>query len=150
MELRDLMLLVHIASAGTWLGANMVQMATPPLALAQGPETAAGWMRISAGLMRRLYMPASVLLLASGVGLVVNSPVYGFADLFVTIGFTVIIIGAVLGMVVFGPAAERAARAIESGDAPTFKAATGRIARFGALDTVLVLVAITAMILRLN
>lgn len=144
------MLLVHIASAGTWLGANMVQMATPGLALAAGPETAAGWMRITAGLMKRLYMPASILLLASGVGLVLNSPIYGFADLFVTIGFAVIVVGAVLGMVVFGPGAERAARAIEAGDIPGIRAATGRLARFGALDTVLVLVAITVMIVRLD
>ena len=143
------MLLIHIASAGTWLGANMVQMATPGLALAQGPATAAGWARITAALARRLYMPASILLLASGVGLVMNSPVYGFGDLFVNIGFAVIVIGAVLGIVVFAPNAERLARAYEVGDQPEIKAANGRLARFGALDTVLVLVAIAVMILRL-
>ena len=32
MELRDVMLVVHIAGAGTWLGANMIQAVVPGLA----------------------------------------------------------------------------------------------------------------------
>lgn len=149
MEVREVMVWVHIASAGSWLGANVVQMAVPRMAMAQGTATAAGWFRITAGLARKLYMPVSILLLASGVGLVLNSPVYTFGHLFVTIGFAVIIIAAVLGAVVFGPGAERAARAIESGDQTAIKAAIGRLAGFGALDTALILVAMMVMILRL-
>ena len=43
MELRDILLVLHIAGAGTWLGANIVQAVAPSMAAKQGPAAAAGW-----------------------------------------------------------------------------------------------------------
>jgi hypothetical protein len=91
-----------------------------------------------------------LLILATGIWMVVDSEVYGFDDLFVTIGFGVIIVGALLGIFVFGPGSERAAQAIESGDKSAIRASAARIAAFGTADTLLVLFAITAMVLRLG
>ena len=151
MDLREFMLLLHIAGAGTWLGANVVQMIAPPLAAAHGPEVAAGWMRMGAGFARRLYMPVGILVLITGVVLVlISDGAYTFGSLFVTIGLAVVIIGGLLGGLVFGPGAEKAGAAIESGDQSTIAAVTGRLARFGALDTLLLLFAIMVMILRLD
>lgn len=150
MELRDLMLILHIAGAGTWLGANVVQMVVPRMALAQDPVVAAGWMRIGSALSRLVYMPASMLILVTGIVMVLQSPVYTFASVFVLVGLAVIVIGAVLGIVVFGPGADRAAAAIESGDQSRIKTVTGRLAGFGALDTLLILTAIAVMVLRLG
>jgi hypothetical protein len=149
MDLRDVLLLTHLIGVGTWLGANVVQMVAPGLARAQGSTVAAGWMRMGAGFGKKLYTPVGILVLASGIGLVlVSDGVYSFGDLFVTIGFAVVIIAAILGAMVFTPGAEKAAVAIESGDEAGIAAATGRLARFGALDTLLLLFAMVAMIIR--
>ena len=43
MELRDILLVLHIAGAGTWLGANIVKAVAPSMAAKQGPAAAAGW-----------------------------------------------------------------------------------------------------------
>jgi hypothetical protein len=75
---------------------------------------------------------------------------YGFGTLFVTIGFVMIVVGALLGIFVFDRGSERAADAIEAGDEAASRSATGRLAAFGILDTVLLLFTITAMVLRLG
>jgi hypothetical protein len=150
MELRDILLVLHIAGAATWFGANIVQALAPSMAAGQSPEAAAGWYRVAGRLSSRLYMPASLLILATGIWMVVDSEEYRFGDLFVSIGFGVIIIGALLGIFVFGPGSERAAQAIESGDKAAIRASAARIAAFGTADTLLVLFAITVMVLQLG
>lgn len=148
MDLRDILLVIHIAGAGVWLGANVVQALTPPLAAAQGPQALAGWYRVTAGLSSRLYMPAAFTILITGILLVLRSEIYGFDSLFVGVGLGMIVVGAVLGMVVFGPVGRRAADEIESGDEAAARASTARLAGFGALDTLLLLFTITVMVLR--
>lgn len=150
MELRDILLTLHIAGAATWFGANVVQAVAPAMAARQGPETAAGWYRVAGGLLIRLYMPASIVILATGIWMVLISDAYSFASVFVTIGFGMIVVGALLGIFVFGPGSERAAAAIESGDQGRIRAAVGRVAAFGTVDTLLMLFTIAAMVLRLG
>jgi hypothetical protein len=150
MELRDVLLILHIAGAGTWLGANVVQAMAPSLAAKQGPAEQAGWYRVAAKLSSRLYMPAAILILATGIWLVLLADAYGFGTLFVTIGFGMIVIGALLGIFVFDRGSERAASAIDAGDQVASRSAIGRLAAFGVLDTVLLLFTITAMVLRLG
>jgi hypothetical protein len=150
MELRDVLLILHIAGAGAWLGANIVQAMAPSLAAKQGPAAHAGWYRIAARLSSRLYMPAAILILVTGIWMVLLSDAYGFGTLFVTIGLAMIIIGALLGILVFDRGSQQAATAIEAGEQAAIRSATGRLAGFGVLDTVLLLFTITAMVLRLG
>jgi hypothetical protein len=150
MTYREILLVLHIAGAGTWLGANIVQAVVPPLAARQGVATLAGWYRMSSALSSRLYVPAAILVLITGVLMVLDSEAYGFGELFVTIGFGMIVIGALLGQFVFGPGGEDAARAIESENRAAIRSAVGRITRFGLIDTILLLFTITAMVLRLG
>ena len=150
MELRDILLVLHIAGAGTWFGANIVQAVVPSMALKQAGAAASGWYRIAGRLSTVLYMPAAIVILVTGIFLVLQSDVYGFGSLFVSIGFVTIVIGALLGIFVFGPVSTRAADAIDAGDTAGAKAATGRLAAFGVIDTLLVLTTITVMVLRLT
>lgn len=150
MELRDILLVLHIAAAGTWLGANIVQAIVPSMAAKQSPQAAAGWYRVAARLSTRLYMPVGILLVLTGIWMVLDSEVFSFSSVFVSIGFVVIVIGALFGKFVFEPGSERAAQAFEAGDQGAIKSAMGRVAAFGTVDTLLVLFAITAMVIRLG
>jgi hypothetical protein len=151
MELRDILLVLHIAGAGTWLGANVVQAVVPPLAAKQNPQAAAGWYRVAGALSSRLYMPVSILILATGIWMVlISDDAYSFGSVFVTIGFAAIVVGALLGIFVFGPGSQRAAEALESGDSQAIRAASGRIAGFGLLDTLIILFTITVMVIKLG
>lgn len=148
MTFRDVLLVLHIAGAGTWLGANVVQAVVPSAAARAGASALAGWYRITSLLSTRLYIPAAFLILITGVLLVLQSDAYGFGSTFVTIGLAVIVIGALLGRFVFGPGGEAAAAAVESEDGDAIRAASGRLATFGIIDTLLILFAITVMVLR--
>jgi hypothetical protein len=61
-----------------------------------------------------------------------------------------LIVGGILGRLVFEPGGQAAAEAVESEDATAIRAATGRLATFGVIDTLLLLFTITAMVLRLD
>lgn len=149
MTYREVLLILHIAGAGTWLGTNVVQAIVPPIAARQSTELLAGWYRITSVMASRLYVPAAILILLTGVLMVLDSDAYGFGTLFVTIGFGMIVVGALLGQFVFGPGGDAAAEAAENGDAGAMRAAVARLTRFGVLDTILLLFTITAMVLRL-
>lgn len=150
MTYRDILLVLHIAGAGAWLGANLVQAVVPPAAARLGIAALAGWYRLTSVLARRLYIPAAILILVTGVLLVLENEAYGFGSTFVAIGMAMIVIGAVLGAVVFGPGGDAAAAAVESGDESRIRSAVARVTTFGLVDTLLVLVTITVMVLRLD
>jgi len=150
MTYRNILLVLHIVGAGTWLGANVVQAVVPPAAARLGKETLVGWYRLSSLLARRLYIPAAILILITGVLLVVENEAYGFGATFVTIGMVMIVVGAVLGMTVFGPGGEAAAAAVESEDEAMIRSAVAWLTRWGLVDTLLLLFTITAMVLRLD
>lgn len=150
MTYRDILLVLHIAGAGTWLGANVVQAVVPPVAARKSAEVLAGWYRITSALATRLYVPAAILILLTGVLMVLENDAYGFGSLFVTIGFGMIVVGALLGQFVFGPGGDAAAEAIESGEGTAIRTTVGRLTRYGLIDTLLLLFTITAMVLRLG
>lgn len=150
MTYRDILLVLHIAGAGTWLGANVVQAMVPPMAARSGTAALAGWYRVTSTMARRLYMPAAFLILITGVALVLEIDAYGFGNTFVAVGFAMIIIGAVLGIVVFGPGGNAAAEAVESEDVSRIRKAVARLTRWGLVDTLLVLLTIGVMVMRLD
>jgi hypothetical protein len=150
MTNRDVLLVLHIAGAGTWLGANVVQALVPSAAARLGTEALAGWYRLSSVLARRLYIPAAILILVTGVLLVLENEAYGFGSIFVAIGMAMIVVGAVLGITVFGPGGDAAATAVESGDQSRIRSAVARVTRWGLVDTLLLIVTITVMVVRLD
>lgn len=150
MTYRDVLLVFHIVGAGTWLGANIVQAVVPTAATRFGAVTLAGWYRITSALAKRLYIPAALTILLSGVLLVLEGDAYSFGDTFVTIGFGMIVVGAVLGSVVFGPGGEAAAEAVEAGDTSRIRSAVAKLTTWGLVDTLLLIFTITAMVLRLD
>lgn len=142
----ELLLVLHIVAAGTWLGANVAQILSTRRLTAGGGKTAAAWMDTTVFWGRVLYMPASILILATGVGLVLESSLYDFSHAFVSIGFAAVIISAVMAMVVFAKGGEQASAAFNGGDEAVGHVAVNRMIRFGMLDTAILLFAIVAMV----
>lgn len=148
--MRSFLLTVHIAAAGTWLGANVTQAVASRAMGAHGSQAVAGWYRFAGNLSRFVYIPAGVLLVITGTWMVLTIDAYSFGNAFVIIGLAVVIVGAILGSAVFDPTSKVAAQAAETNDASTFRAAAAKLATFGVLDTLLILLAITVMVLRLG
>lgn len=139
------LLVIHILAAGAWFGTNVVQIMVNPRVRTYPADIGSWWLRRTVAFGTRIYTPAAIVLLITGVVMVIDNDLFEFSSGFVTIGFTMIIIGAGLGILVFGPRGEAAAAAIESGDEPEVRRLTGSLAGFGALDTVLLVITIMAM-----
>lgn len=148
MEFNEILLTLHIAAAATWFGANIIQAVVPPMMAKQSVEAVAGWYRVGAGLSKKLYTPASILVLITGVWMVLRIEAFGFGTRFVTVGFTVIVVGAILGIFVFTPGGEAAAEAVESGDQSRIEKTTAQLATWGTVDTLLILFTIGTMVIR--
>ena len=52
-------------------------------------------------LSKKRYMPVSILILATGIWMVLLDDSVSFGSVFVTVGFAMIVIGALLGILVF-------------------------------------------------
>lgn len=142
---RNLLLLVHIGGVAAWLGANFVQLVLSPR-FARGPaDAAAAWTRQTIWLGERYYNLAGGLIAATGVLLVLDGD-WSWGSGFVWVGISVVVIGGVMGVTLFGPLAQRCATALEAGDDATAAAAQGRIIPLAFVDTALVLTAVLAMV----
>ena len=144
--MRNTLLVLHLIGVAIWLGGNAVLAFAGPRTASAPAEARLWWAQTQGAMARVLYNVAGILVLVTGVGMVLQSDVIEFSDTFVTIGFVAVIIGAVLGMAVFGPGTRKLAGAIESGDAAAEKAVTSRLTAFGLIDTLVVVFTIAAMV----
>ena len=143
--MRNTLLVLHILGVATWFGANMVLAVAGPRAAHATADTRRWWAETQGSMARVLYNVAGILVLITGVGLVLDGDI-SFGSTFVTVGFLAVIIGAVLGMAVFGPGTRKLAEAIEAGDEAAEKSLNGRLAVFGAIDSLVLVFAIAAMV----
>lgn len=143
------LLLIHILGAAAWFGGSVIQAYVTPRVSAAGGATAASWQRVIVGLGKHVYPPAAVVVLITGFGLVgVSDGVYGYGDPFVVVGILMVVVGAALGIRLFGPLAEKTAAAFDDGDHPTAEGLLKRAAGFGILDTLLLVFTFIVMVYR--
>ena len=140
------LLWLHIIGAGTWLGANVTQVVAGRSFAREPRPAVAAFHRATVAMGTRLYTPVAVLILVTGILMVLQNDAWDFENLFVVIGFAMVVLGAVLGSAVFAPTGRRTAQAYEDGDEGAAAAGERRLAGFGTLDTALLLVTIGAMV----
>lgn len=144
---RDTVLVVHIAGVAAWLGANFVQLFLAPWFARRPAVEYAAWIDASRLLGQRYYNVAGGVIGTTGVLLVIETG-YEWSAGFVGVGIAVIIVGAVLGIFAFAPLAARQAEAVRGGDGATARSLAGRVTSLALLDTILVLTAVSAMVVR--
>ncbi len=148
--MQETLLIIHILAAATWVGGSAaVTFLNGPLR-ARGHEAGSAFMAAFEKMGRLYFPPTAVIILVTGILLVLDSSVYGFEDPFVTVGFAVVVAGAVLGSMVFGPIARQARAAHDEGDDAAVASAYRRFARFGVLDIALLVFAFVAMVTKLD
>ncbi|NNF63796.1 MAG: hypothetical protein HKN07_06010 [Acidimicrobiia bacterium] len=145
--MRNVILWLHIGAAGTWLGANMFQLVGGPLVRKAGAATESAWLRAVVDLSKRLYPPAAILALLTGIELV-RRGAWSYGDVFVMIGITMVVFGAVVGSALIGPWSTRLIEAIDTGGESA--SLRNRLNGITILETALVLFTIYAMVAKLG
>jgi uncharacterized membrane protein len=144
--LRNIALWLHILGAGTWLGANIVQGMVGSRMTAGDAATSTRWLEAVNKMSGRLYGAASAAILLTGVYLVVANDRYSFGSVFVGVGFVVLLIGGALAGLVFTPQTKKAIALFAAEKKAEGAALMNRIGLVGIVDTVLVAVAVLAMV----
>ena len=146
-RMHTLLLTIHIIGACTWLGANMVLAFVGASPKKPSVEVQAWWADTQGKMARVLYNVAGGILLVTGVILLLVND-WKFSSHFVSVGFLALIIGGGLGMGVFGPGSRQLAAALREGRLDEAEKLNKKLAAFGALDTVVIVLTIVAMVAR--
>ncbi|HEY7564283.1 MAG TPA: hypothetical protein VIA81_05100 [Acidimicrobiia bacterium] len=144
--MRDIALWLHILGGGTWIGANLTQAALSRRMTGGEPSVAVRWLEAVNKMSGPLYGTAAVVILATGIYLVLSSDSFTFGSVFVGIGIAVLVIGGVLAGLIFTPTTKRAITAFSAGNTSEGRSLMTRFATFGTIDTLLVVVAVLAMV----
>ena len=128
----------------------MTQMVVTPAMQKTGGAPAAAWMRQTSRVGLLLNTPAAAVLLVTGSWMVIRENAFDFEQTFVIVGFVVVVVGALLGARVFGPGGRDTADLHDGGETAAAGVAHRRLAMYRAVDTLLVLFTIWAMVKRLG
>ena len=139
-------LFLHIAAAAAWIGASIRQLVEAPLVRTGAPAARAVWYRSNVAMGTRLFAPAAVIVLLSGILMVVDNEAVGFGTPFVSIGFAAVIFGAAVGPAVFGKRGEAAAASLEAGDTASADVIAKKTRPIELLDITILLVTVAAMV----
>ena len=113
MTLYEFLLFVHIASAVTWVGGGITLQVVALRALASAePARMAAIAADSDWIGKRIYMPASLLVLGAGVWMVLEGDL-GFGRGWIMVGLGGFAVSLILGATFNGPESARIGRLIE-------------------------------------
>ena len=143
---------LHITAAAIWVGGDVMIQAVAYRILRTGdPARLVGFSRDVEWTGLRLIMPASVVLLASGIGLVTNGN-WSWGEPFVSVGLVVWLLSLAVGAGFLGPESGRIARIVEA-EGPTSSEAARRIRRillYSRIELALLLVVVFMMAVKLG
>lgn len=142
----QVLLWIHIIGAAIWFGGGVATQFGDRFIEREANVVRAGWYRLVLAYGQRLYTPAAILILLTGIFLVTGNAQFEFSSAFVSIGFVTVIVGGILGGTVFGPQARIAAQAFEGGATNVAQAAVSRIRVASMGETALVAFTIAAMV----
>ena len=143
--------LVHVAFAVFWVGGGLLLTA---LALraerANDPEDLATIARQATFVGQNMFAPASGVVLAMGIAMVINSPAFGFGTTFVIIGLVGFAISFVTGIAVLSPRAKRLVGLFDTvgAAAPETQAAIKEILRIARIDVGVPLIVVFDMLMK--
>ena len=136
--------LIHILFATAWVGGNMLFLVLGLRALRTDAATRIHFAGEALVASRAFVISAGVAL-ASGVWLVIREDAWQFDQAWISIGFTGLLLGFVLGLVFYGPQTRAFIIEEEAGDAAAGPR-NRRVAMIAIVETTVLLVVLWAMI----
>lgn len=146
VDVYEFLLFLHIAAAAAWIGATLRQLAEAPVVRGGQPAARAMWHRSQVAMGTRLFAPAAVVVLLSGIFMVLDNDAIGFGTTFVSIGFFAVIFGAAMGPAVFGKRGEAMAARLDDGDTAGADEIARKTRPIELLDVTILLVTLAAMV----
>jgi uncharacterized membrane protein len=143
--------LVHVSLAVFWVGGGLLLTLLAARAeRAKNPEELATIARQAAFAGEKLFAPASGIVLAMGIAMVINSPEIGFGDTWVVLGLIGFAITTFTGIVILSPRAKKLAELLETAgaEATETQAAIREILLIARVDVALLLCIVADMLMK--
>jgi uncharacterized membrane protein len=151
VEAYNWLLLGHILAAITWVGgAIAMQIVGARLYRAESAEAVAAFARTAEYLGTRMFMPASLAVLAFGIAMVAVNEAWTIGQLWIILALVGIGISGIGGAVFFGPQSKRIGEALRSEGPQSQRARTliRQIFVVGRVDVLILLLVVADMVLK--
>lgn len=144
--MRDILLLVHILAAMTWIGAGVYGLViVRRVQRTMGTESADALLVKMESVENLVFPPAAIITLLSGIGLVLNGSA-GWGDMFVYLGMAGILISIFMGAAVGGRLNKELGAAREAGDTVKTAGLINRFVNTGYLEMIVLLAVVALMV----
>ena len=152
MDLFELLLVFHVLAAVTWVGSNIANnvLAARRLRTADGPRMIE-LAREFDWFGTRILVPVTLVLLASGFGLVAERDDYSLGDFWIAFALAGWIISFILGAGYLGPSSKKFHQEIEAAGGVVTESAQQRLNKillFSRLEVVLLVLIVIDMVVK--
>lgn len=149
MSLYELLKFVHVLAAAVWIGGALMLKVQTSRALAVNRARAAELATETEQLGTKLLMPASIVLLVSGLWTAFEGG-YGLDPLWVKLGLAIYVVSAVSGAVFLGPLYKQVGElhAAKGADDPGVASRLKRISTLSSVDLVLLVLVVFVMVIK--
>jgi uncharacterized membrane protein len=143
--------LAHVVGAVAWVGSGIGLLALGKSMVAAADHAGlSSIIRRGESLGPRVFIPASIVTIGTGIAMVFGQPAFRFTDLWILLGIAGIVLSGVVQGMITGPAArqyeELAART--GVDEQALDGPADRYLRGGVLDVAVLLAVVAVMVLR--
>ena len=147
--MEETLTLIHVLAAIVWVGGGTLALLWGERAVrADDDQQVATWIRNWTWAGFRFFMPAALVLIASGVWLVIESEAWDFDQTFVTIGFVGFALSFVIGAAYYGPEGRKIETALDAHGAGSaeVRQRLARVRLVSWVELVVLLVVVWAMV----
>ena len=151
VDLFETLKMFHVLAAVIWVGgAAAVQVFAIRTVAASDPHRMAAFAKDAEWVGTRVFTPASLLVLALGIWMVIDNPGIGFGDTWIVLGLGGIIFSALVGSIFLGPESGRIGKLIdaEGADSPEVQRRLKRIFLVSRVELVILLLVVVDMVVR--
>ena len=151
MDSYELMKTFHVLAAVIWVGgAAAVQVLAIRTVRAANPERTATFAKEAEWLGMRVFLPATLLLLALGIGMVIEQEAWAFGDTWILIGLGGILFSALVGSFFLGPESGRVGNLIETegADSPEVARRLRRLFLISRIELVVLVLVVADMVIK--
>ena len=148
MTFYEVMLFVHIVGAMVWIGGSIMLGFVSAKVQGTGDAQFRARFATAAGVVGPVIGVSALLLLAAGIGMVLQSDAITLSELWVWLGLALFGVSAVVGAAYFGPASNRIVKALEAGQIEEADRRSRTFNMVSRLDTLLLLVIVGLMVFK--
>ena len=152
MTFNELLAFIHIVAAITWVGGSiMLQIFGIKAAISKDAEESKHFVGQAMFLGNRVFMPAALVVLGVGIWMVIRIDRFDFDQFWISFGFTMVIVSALLGMLFYNRQVRKIDALVAEGKTPrdpAYSSVLMRIGQVSMVETLALIAVVWAMVVK--